>query len=211
LAIVQRVAMIGFTVSDMERSVSFYSDVLSFEKLADFQVAGRLYDHLQGVFGSHFRIVHMRLGDQIIELTHYVSPPDGRPIPVPSRSNDLWFQHVAIVVSDMDQAYEILQRHQVRQISPEPQTIPASNVPAAGIKAIKFRDPDNHDLELLWFPPDKGAAPLASGQQPPVPRHRPHRDHHWRHRGELGVLPRSARHEGGRRQPQHRPDSGISR
>jgi catechol 2,3-dioxygenase-like lactoylglutathione lyase family enzyme len=86
----------------------------------------------------HFRIVHMRLGDQIIELTHYVSPPDGRPIPVPSRSNDLWFQHVAIVVSDMDQAYEILQRHQVRQISPEPQTIPASNGPAAGIKAIKF-------------------------------------------------------------------------
>jgi catechol 2,3-dioxygenase-like lactoylglutathione lyase family enzyme len=65
---------------------------------------------------------------------------------------------MAIVVSDMNQAYETLQRHQVRQISPEPQTIPASNAPAAGIKAIKFRDPDNHDLELLWFPPGKGAA-----------------------------------------------------
>ena len=100
----------------------------------------------------------MRLGDQIVELTQYVAPPDGRPIPVPSRSNDLWFEHMAIVVSDMDQAYETLQRHRVRQISPEPQTIPASNVPAAGIKAIKFRDPDDHDLELLWFPPDKGAA-----------------------------------------------------
>ena len=155
MAIVQRVAMIGFTVADINRSVSFYSDVLSFEKLADFQVKGPLYDRLQGVFGSHVRIVHMRLGDQIIELTHYVSPPDGRPIPVPSRSNDLWFQHVAIVVSDMDQAYETLQGHQVRQISPEPQTFPASNIPAAGIKAIKFRDPDNHNLELLWFPPDK--------------------------------------------------------
>jgi catechol 2,3-dioxygenase-like lactoylglutathione lyase family enzyme len=155
---VQRVAMIGFTVSDMDRSVSFYSDVLSFEKVADFQTTGPLYDHLEGVFGSRVRIVHMRLGDQIVELTQYVAPPDGRPIPVPSRSNDLWFEHMAIVVSDMDRAYETLQRHQVRQISPEPQTIPASNVPAAGIKAIKFRDPDNHDLELLWFPPDKGAA-----------------------------------------------------
>jgi catechol 2,3-dioxygenase-like lactoylglutathione lyase family enzyme len=158
LVIVQRVAMIGFTVADIDRSVSFYSDVLSFEKLADFQVIGPPYDHLHGVFGSHVRIIHMRLGDQIVELTQYVAPPDGRPIPVPSRSNDLWFQHMAIVVSDMDQAYETLQRHQVRQISPEPQTIPASNVPAAGIKAIKFRDPDNHNLELLWFPPDKGAA-----------------------------------------------------
>jgi catechol 2,3-dioxygenase-like lactoylglutathione lyase family enzyme len=142
----------------MDRSASFYSDVLSFEKVADFQVTGPLYDRLQGVFGSRARIVHMRLGDQIVELTQYVSPPDGRPIPVPSRSNDLWFEHMAIVVSDMDQAYEALQRHQVRQISPEPQTIPASNAPAAGIRAIKFRDPDNHDLELLWFPSGKGAA-----------------------------------------------------
>ena len=46
--------------------------------------------------------------------------------------------------------------HQVRQISPEPQTIPASNVPAAGIKAIKFHDPDDHDLELLWFRRTRG-------------------------------------------------------
>ena len=107
--------MIGFTVADIDPSVSFYSDVLSFEKLADFQVTGLPYDHLQGVFGSRVRIVHLRLGEQIVELTQYVAPPDGRPIPVPSRSNDLWFQHMAIVVSDMDQAYETLQRHQVRQ------------------------------------------------------------------------------------------------
>ena len=160
---VQRVAMIGFTVSDMDRSVAFYSDVLSFEKVADFQTTGPLYDHLQGVFGSRVRIVHMRLGDQIVELTQYVAPPDGRPIPVPSRSNDLWFEHMAIVVSDMDQAYETLQRHQVRQISPEPQTIPPSNVPAAGIKAIKFRDPEGHDLELIYFPRGKGN---ASWQKP---------------------------------------------
>ncbi len=158
MAIVQRVAMIGFTVADIDRSVNFYSDVLAFGKVADFRISREPYDRLQGVFGSHVRIVHMSLGDQIIELTQYVAPSDGRPIPVPSRGNDLWFQHMAIVVSDMDQAYETLQRHQVRQISPEPQTIPASNVPAAGIKAIKFRDPDDHNLELLWFPPDKGAA-----------------------------------------------------
>ena len=155
---IQRLAMIGFTVSDMERSVAFYTDVLSFEKIADFRVTGPSYDRLQGVFGSNARIVHMRLGDQIVELTEYASPPDSRPIPVPSRSYDLWFEHIAIVVSDMERAYETLQRHRVRQISPEPQTIPASNVAAAGIKAIKFRDPDNHDLELLWFPEGKGAA-----------------------------------------------------
>jgi catechol 2,3-dioxygenase-like lactoylglutathione lyase family enzyme len=154
---VERVAMIGFTVADMDRSVAFYTDVLSFEKVADFRVNGPSYDALEGVFGANMRIVHLQLGEQIVELTQYVSPPGGRPIPVPSRSNDLWFEHMAIVVSDMDQAFGVLQRHRVQQISPEPQTIPPSNVPAAGIKALKFRDPDNHDLELLWFPPGKGA------------------------------------------------------
>jgi catechol 2,3-dioxygenase-like lactoylglutathione lyase family enzyme len=154
---VERLAMIGFTVADMDRSVAFYTDVLSFEKVADIRVHGSAYDQLTGVFGVNLRIVHLRLGDETIELTQYVAPPGGRPIPVPSHSNDLWFEHMAIVVSDMQKAYEILQRHQVQQISPAPQTIPPSNVPAAGIKALKFRDPDHHDLELIWFPPGKGA------------------------------------------------------
>lgn len=160
---VKRVAMIGFTVSDMDRSVAFYSGVLAFEKVADFRVNGSSYDHLEGVFGANMRIVHMRLGEQIIELTQYVAPPGGRPIPVPSHSNDRWFEHMAIVVSDMEKAYEVVQRDGVQQISPEPQTIPPSNVSAAGIKAFKFRDPDNHDLELIWFPPGKGA---PNWQQP---------------------------------------------
>jgi Lactoylglutathione lyase and related lyases len=155
---VARVAMIGFTVSDMDRAVAFYTGVLDFEKVADFRVSGPAFEQLEGVFASNARIVHLKLGDQTLELTQYVSPPDGRPIPVPSRSNDLWFEHMAIVVSDMEKAYEVLQKHGVRQISPAPQTIPASNVPAAGIKAIKFRDPDNHDLEFLWFPEGKGLA-----------------------------------------------------
>lgn len=154
---VKRVAMIGFTVSDMDRSVAFYADVMAFEKVDDFRLNGPAYDRLTGVFGTNMRIVHLKLGEQLVELTQYLAPPGGRPIPVPSRSNDRWFEHLAIVVSDMDKAYGILQRHGVQQISPEPQTIPASNVPAAGIKAFKFRDPDNHDLELIWFPPGKGA------------------------------------------------------
>ena len=85
-----------------------------------------------------------------------MAPPDVRPIPVPSYSNDLWFQHFAIVVRDMDAAWAQLRKHHVRQISPRPQTIPMSSLTAAGIKAIKFRDPDGHNLELLWFPDGKG-------------------------------------------------------
>jgi len=98
----------------------------------------------------------MRLGEQKLELIQFLSPPDIRSIPVPSYSNDLWFQHFAIVVRDMDEAWAQLRKHHVRQISPRPQTIPKSNEAAAGIRAIKFRDPDGHNLELLWFPEGKG-------------------------------------------------------
>ena len=57
----------------------------------------------------------------------------------------------------MDKAYAWLRARHVRQVSPEPQTLPAWNPNAGGVKAFYFRDPDDHNLEILWFPPDKGA------------------------------------------------------
>jgi catechol 2,3-dioxygenase-like lactoylglutathione lyase family enzyme len=153
---VERIKTIGFTVNDVEREAEFFANVLRFEKVADFRVVGSEYDKLQGVFNTHMRIVHLKLGEQTIELTQFVSPPTGRPIPVSSNSNDEWFEHMAIVVTDMDAAYRILQSHNVRQVSAHPITIPASNTGAAGIKAIKFHDPERHDLELIYFPPGKG-------------------------------------------------------
>jgi len=153
---VQSVASVGFTVSDMDRSIAFYRDVLTFKPISDVEVDGPEYDQLYGVFGVRARVVRMQLGDQPIELTQFISPPDVRSIPVPSYNNDLWFQHIAIVVRDMEAAWAQLRKYRVRQISPRPQTIPMSNRAAAGIRAIKFRDPDGHNLELLWFPEGKG-------------------------------------------------------
>lgn len=153
---VQSVASVGFTVSDMDRSIAFYRDVLTFKPMSDMEVDGPEYDQLWGIFGVRARVVKLQLGEQQLELTQFLAPPDVRPVPVPSYSNDLWFQHIAIVVRDMDRAWGQLRTHHVRQISPRPQTIPISNPAAAGIKAIKFRDPDGHNLELLWFPEGKG-------------------------------------------------------
>jgi catechol 2,3-dioxygenase-like lactoylglutathione lyase family enzyme len=154
--VVSAVASVGFTVSDMDRSVAFYRDVLTFKQVSDVEVDGPEYDQLWGIFGVRARVVRLQLGEQQLELIEFLSPPDVRPIPVPSYSNDLWFQHFAIVVRDMETAWAQLRKHHVRQISPRPQTIPISNHAAAGIKAIKFRDPDGHNLELLWFPDGKG-------------------------------------------------------
>src|SRR5262245_127982 len=146
---------VGMTVSDMDRSLEFFSSVLSFEKLSDVEAHGAAYEKLQGVFGLRMRVVRLKLGDEMIELTQYLAP-EGRPIPADWRSNDHWFQHIAIVVSDMDKAYQHLRRHKVRHTSTGPQTIPASNKAAAGIRAFYFKDPDGHNLEIIYFPAGKG-------------------------------------------------------
>jgi catechol 2,3-dioxygenase-like lactoylglutathione lyase family enzyme len=155
---VQRVKMIGFTVADVDRAANFFVNVLQFENVSEFRVVGGEYDKMVGVFNANMRIVHLKLGEQIVELTQYVSPPTGRPIPVPSYSNDGWFQHMAVVVGEMDAAYKILQANKVQQISAYPITIPQSNPGAAGIRAIKFHDPERHALELISFPPGKGSS-----------------------------------------------------
>jgi catechol 2,3-dioxygenase-like lactoylglutathione lyase family enzyme len=148
------VESIGMTVSDMDRAVEFYS-ALTFQKISDIEVFGDEFEHLEGVFGARIRIVRMQLGNEYLDLTQYLAPP-GRPIPADSRSNDLWFQHVAIVVHDMDQAFEKLRALKVQFVSTSPQTLPPSIKAAAGIKAFYFRDPDGHNLEIIYFPSGKG-------------------------------------------------------
>src|SRR6266446_4303040 len=156
-ALVDGVDAIGITVSDMDRAVGFYSKVLTFEKVSDTEVAGESYEHLEGVFGLRMRVVRMRLGDEAIELTEYLAPR-GRPAPADSRSQDHWFQHVAVIVSDMDRAYQWLRQNKVEHASSGPQLLPEWNKNAAGIRAFYFKDPDGDVLEILQFPPGKGDA-----------------------------------------------------
>jgi catechol 2,3-dioxygenase-like lactoylglutathione lyase family enzyme len=153
--LVTTVDALGFTVSNMDRSLDFFTQVLSFEKVSDVEVTGDEYEHLQGVFGLRMRVVRLRLGGEQIELTEYLVPR-GRPIPVDARSNDRWFQHIAIITSDMERAYQWLRKHHVEHASTGPQRLPDWNKNAGGIRAFYFKDPDGHALEILQFPTGKG-------------------------------------------------------
>ncbi len=152
---VQKIKAIGLTVTNCDRSLNFYQEALGFELIGDITVEGQDYSDLEGVPGAKIRIVTLQLGDELIELMEYLNV-ESKPIPSDSQSNDLWFQHLAIVVSDIDRAYAHLRSFPIEPISVEPQTIPPSNEASAGVRAFKFKDLDGHDLELIWFPPDKG-------------------------------------------------------
>ncbi len=155
--LVRAVGCIGLTVSDLDRSVSFYSGVLSFEKALELEQTGSALEQLQGLFGVRTRTARLRLGGECLDLTEYLAPR-GRPAPADSRSNDRWFQHAAIVVSDMDRAYSALRAARVEHASSGPQRLPDWNPSAGGIQAFYFHDPDRHVLEVLQFPAGKGEA-----------------------------------------------------
>ncbi len=153
--LVTGVESIGVTVGDLDRSVAFFRDVLMFELISQREESGEAHERLDGVFGLRKRVARMRLGTEFIELTEYFAPR-GRAMPPDSRGNDQWFQHIAIVVSDMGKAYERLREHRVSHASTGPQRLPDSNPNAGGIRAFYFRDPDDHFLELIQFPAGRG-------------------------------------------------------
>jgi catechol 2,3-dioxygenase-like lactoylglutathione lyase family enzyme len=149
------VEAVGITVSNLERSIAFFRDTLTFEVMEGFEDSGRDTELLTGVFGARTRTARLRLGAEVVELTEFVAPR-GRPYPADSRGNDQWFQHLAIIVSDMDEAYRRLRDQGVAHASSGPQRLPDWNAAAGGIQAFYFRDPDGHFLEVLQFPPGKG-------------------------------------------------------
>jgi catechol 2,3-dioxygenase-like lactoylglutathione lyase family enzyme len=146
---------VELTVSDLDRTLDFYTNVLPFTKVSERELAGEPWEKLEGVFGARMRVARLKLGEESIELTEYLAPR-GRPAPADARSNDRWFQHVAIVVSDMEKAYALLRAHKVTHASTGPQRLPDWNPNAGGIQAFYFKDPDGHPLEIIWFPKGKG-------------------------------------------------------
>ncbi len=166
------VKSIVMTVADLDRSIDFYTTVLSFTKIAVGEASasaeaspaekrqifgGEAADEssLPAAIDPQLRVVELQLGNETIELTEFITLK-GRPMPPDSRSNDRWFQHIAIVVADLDRAYQHLRQHEIVQISPSPQTLPDWNPVAGGIQSFYFQDPDGHNLELIHFPAAKG-------------------------------------------------------
>ena len=102
----------------------------------------------------------LMLGEQSIEL---VATKSASRIFAPANSTA--FQHFAIVVSDIDKAMQKLSGCQgwIPISRAGPQVLPPAS---GGVTAFKFRDPEGHPLELLWFP--DGARPPAWSDSRPA-------------------------------------------
>ncbi len=151
---------VGMTVKDPERAETFYRDGLGFARSGETVIDDPAWARLMGVPATvTVRALRMRLGAQEVELVAF--DPPGHPYPDVRASNDPWFQHIAIVVEDMEAVCSRLRRLSASPISNGgPQLLPANT---GGVTAFKFRDPDGHPLELLHFPPGVGDAAWRHG------------------------------------------------
>jgi len=164
---------VSFSCGDAEACASFFCSQLGFRRL-DALDPGADYAALLGLPGARLRLVRLALGAERLELLEVVElaagQRPGRPFPTDSGSTDLWFQHICIVVRDLEQASagvrQLLASGALQPISSAPQRLPEWNTGAAGIEAFKLHGPEGHCLELLAFPAGKGDARWHSGAEP---------------------------------------------
>jgi catechol 2,3-dioxygenase-like lactoylglutathione lyase family enzyme len=138
--------IIGFAIvtADLPRLVAFYCTVLGFATHGEERSIQPVELMRLGLVGTGRRRV-LSLGRQTVWIDQFEQA--GRIYPADADAASLVFQHLAIVVADMTQAYDRLGG--VTSISNGgPQQLPSAS---GGAQAFKFRDPDGHPLELLQF------------------------------------------------------------
>lgn len=133
------------TVSNLERSISFYRDLLGLELVMTEESERSQDDRSKalGVAKATVKLAILRAGDAQVELIEYVTAK-GRDYD--RQNNDVGTMHIAFQVEDIDAVYRKLLDAGVRFTAP-PATIPAG--PMAGWRWTYFFDPDGVSLEII--------------------------------------------------------------
>lgn len=136
----------GITVSNLERSIAFYHEVLGLEFATEPTdvFSGEDLSRGLGVSGASLRLAILKAGNANVELLEYVTPES--PIDKPLPQNALGAQHVAFLVDDIAAAVKELEAKGVEFYSP---VNAVDEGPLAGWRWVYFSDPDGITLELV--------------------------------------------------------------
>lgn len=137
----------GITVSDLERSIRFYRDLLGCEVSAPVRAEGPFFEAVTGVPGCQIDVAFARLPGHVIELLCYRSPAGN---PSSLRACDPGFMHVCLKVDDLEQ---VVQRVRSADFEALGAIQRAAGGPVDGLKVVYVRDPDGVVLELIEEPP----------------------------------------------------------
>jgi catechol 2,3-dioxygenase-like lactoylglutathione lyase family enzyme len=141
-------------VSNLDRSIEFYCGALGFE-LDRVRIHAEPWTLSQVKAPRLHECAVLALGSERLELIA-IEPGAEKPafLGMGRRACSLDFQHFAIVTSNMHDAFARILRFAPKLISNGgPALLPP---PAGSVITVKFRDPDGHPLELIWFPAGTG-------------------------------------------------------
>jgi catechol 2,3-dioxygenase-like lactoylglutathione lyase family enzyme len=139
---IRRLEHAALSVSDMDRSLAFYRDLLGMTVIRDLApgLGGNKLGTVVGMPNCRARIVHLDLGGTMLELFQYVDPV-GRALPTDHRQADIGFTHIGLSSNDVRADYARLKAEGVVFIS-EPVEF------RAGVWIVYFRGPDGEVCEL---------------------------------------------------------------
>lgn len=137
----------SITVSDMQRSVAFYRDVLGFEEIwssdaAGWVLEGPVADAVTDCPGTRQRLVFLRAGESLVELVEY-EPMQDQP---QRKASDCGGMHICFVTEDIDALYDRVVASGMRTHC-EPQQV------SEDARVFYFRDPDGAILEVATSMP----------------------------------------------------------
>ncbi len=149
---VSRIDHVGITVSDVDRALGFYRDVLGLRVIADGTVTEPEIAELLGLDSVRLRIADLDSGDgRIVELIQYLEPK-GRHINY--ESSDAATAHIAFTVDNLAEVRERLTSADATIVSRQPITINEPGGAFDGSICFYVRDPDGAILELVQRRPD---------------------------------------------------------
>ena len=142
-----RLEHVGLSVSDLDRSIAFYGDLLGFKvlRIIECPPEGKLGE-VTNIPGACARLAHLALGDAIVELLEY-RYPQGRAIPPEYTMADIGFSHVCVASDDIMSDYLTLKSNGVRFY-----TEPLEYRP--GVRMAYFYGPDGETCELRQVVPE---------------------------------------------------------
>jgi catechol 2,3-dioxygenase-like lactoylglutathione lyase family enzyme len=137
----------GITVSNLERSLAFWQDVLGFELSHRAHQTGELAEQITGVAGAEILIAVVKAPGHKIELLEYRAPSDRKRADL--RPCDVGSIHVALTVDNLDAVLETIAASGWKAAG-TPQTLTTG--PNAGKRVIYVRDPDGTTIEFMELP-----------------------------------------------------------